>query len=210
MWPTIIKVTAFIVCIPIATVYALSDVAFSQENDVGKYDRINRKKIIWPENFKPSNSPIFVHNEIEINASPQNIWFWLTAATTWHEWYANASDVKILGPSKNNHLMAGTKFKWKTFGAHLESEIVEYVPYKRLAWTAKGFGILAYHAWLIIPTKKGCKVIAEETQHGWMCRLGKLLSPNSMYEHHQLWLEGLKEKSEKAENRHEKSRFLKE
>ena len=72
----------------------------------------------------------------------------------------------------------------------------EFTPSQRLAWDAKGIGILAYHAWLIIPTKKGCKVLTEETQHGWVCRLGKLFFPNRMYRYHQIWLGGLKAQAE--------------
>jgi len=69
-----------------------------------------------------------------------------------------------------------------------------------LAWDAKGIGILAYHAWLIIPTASGCTVLTEETQYGFLCRLGKLFMPNRMHQYHQLWLEGLKRKAEEQSN----------
>jgi Polyketide cyclase / dehydrase and lipid transport len=152
-------------------------------------------QIIFPIKFDPENSPVFVSNEIEINASPEKVWGWLISAKTWPDWYFNASNIEIAN-QHTDKLLAGTKFTWKTFGANLETEVVEYIPNERIAWLAKGIGILAYHAWLIIPTISGCKVITQETQHGWICRLGKLLMPDRMYNYHQKWLEGLKQKSE--------------
>lgn len=159
-------------------------------------DANNNEKIIYPTKFEPSNSPVFVRNEIEINSSPENVWFWIASATTWSEWYFNASKIQILN-QQSNLLLPGTKFNWRTFGANVQSEVKEFVPYQRLAWDAKATGLSAYHAWLIIPTAKGCKVITEETQHGWLCRLAKFLMPNRTYTYHQIWLEGLKKQSEK-------------
>ena len=156
---------------------------------------INSSKINYPAEYDPSNCPVFVRNEIEINASPERVWFWLTNATTWSDWYFNASKMEILDQA-DNHLLANTKFNWKTFGFSLQSQVKEFVPFERLAWDAKGTGIVAYHAWLIVPTENGCKVITEETQQGWLGRLGKLVLPNRMYDFHQIWLEGLKAKSE--------------
>lgn len=97
---------------------------------------------------------------------------------------------------KDNCLLAGTKFTWRTFGANLSSEVKEYIPYQRLAWEAKGMGILAYHAWLIIPNQNGCKVITEETQRGFVCRLQNIFMPKRTHKYHQVWLEGLKRKAE--------------
>lgn len=157
---------------------------------------MTNEAIIYPAKFEPSNCSIFVHNEILINASSEEIWLSLVNATTWHEWYSNASKIQILN-YHNNYLLAGSKFKWRTFGINLESEIVEFIPHQRLAWKAVGMGTFAYHAWLIIPTENGCKVITEETQYGWLCRLGKFLIPNLIYKYNQIWLNGLKDKSEK-------------
>jgi uncharacterized protein YndB with AHSA1/START domain len=156
---------------------------------------MNNNKITWPATFEPSCSPVLVSNTIDINASPEKVWFWLTSATTWQEWYFNASKVKLIN-QQGNQLLAGSKFNWRTFGVTLQSEVKEFVPYQRLAWDAKGIGISACHAWLIIPTATGCTVLTEETQHGWLCRLGKLLLPGRMYKYHQVWLEGLKRKAE--------------
>lgn len=153
------------------------------------------EQIIFPPAFSPVNAPVFVHNEIDINATPEKLWYWLTNAVTWQQWYINASRMNLFNQS-DQHLLAGTKFTWKTFGVNLKSEVQENVVNERLARNATAPGIRAYHAWLIVPTAKGCKVITEETQQGLLCRMGKLFTPNRMYKYHQIWLEGLKRKAE--------------
>lgn len=95
-------------------------------------------------------------------------------------------------------LTLGTRFRWKTFGVTIKSTVLEFLPYERLAWDAYGTGLDAYHAWLIQKTNQGCNVIMEETQRGWVARLGKALRPNRMEQQHQVWLEGLREKTSRG------------
>ena len=153
-------------------------------------------KIIFPPEFEPTNCPVHVRNEISINASPEKVWNELIRVKNWHEYYFNASKVDFLNEAGED-LTAKTKFKWKTFGASLISNVEEFVPYTRLAWNAKGIGVWVYHAWLLVPTATGCHLITEESQHGFICRLGKIFMPNRMYNYHQIWLEKLKELVEK-------------
>ncbi len=40
-------------------------------------------KIQWPEKFNPNVSDFYVHNEIEINATPNQVWLLLTEAKKW-------------------------------------------------------------------------------------------------------------------------------
>jgi hypothetical protein len=87
-----------------------------------------------------------------------------------------------------------TRFWWKTLGLPLESTVREFVPGQRIAWDAHGLGVDAYHAWVLSPrTGGGCHVLTEETQHGWLARLGNRFMPNRMHRYHQLWLEGLRD-----------------
>jgi uncharacterized protein YndB with AHSA1/START domain len=99
--------------------------------------------------------------------------------------------IEGLGPE----LRKKTRFRWKTFGVTITSRVLEYVPNERIAWDAHAFGIDAYHAWVLQPSAKGCHVLTEETQHGWLARLGKMLMPNRMSKFHQIWLEGLESKA---------------
>jgi len=73
--------------------------------------------------------------------------------------------------------------------------VLEFVPYERLAWDAHGNGLDAYHAWLIQKTEQGCHVLMEETQRGWLNRLGNVIRPKRVEQQHQIWLEGLRAKA---------------
>jgi len=92
-------------------------------------------------------------------------------------------------------LQQGSRFRWTTFGVSLDSRVEEFVPYERLAWSARATGIDAYHAWLIEKRPSGCHVLTEETQNGWLARLSNALRPQNMSRQHQDWLEGLSRKA---------------
>ena len=145
----------------------------------------------WPERYLPGNSAVFVRNEILIPQSPEIVWAWLLRAQLWPEWYANSGDIHFLshaGPDLRNR----SRFRWRTFGARVTSKVLEFEPYARLAWDAHGIGVDGWHAWVLTRLDDGSThVLTEETQHGWLARLGKWLMPHRMYEMHQLWLEGL-------------------
>jgi uncharacterized protein YndB with AHSA1/START domain len=151
-------------------------------------------EVRWPNHYEPSRCPIHVRNELDMAASPEHVWAWLTRPTLWPDWYLNSANVEILeGPAPE--LGDGTRFRWKTFGITIGSTVLECVPNERVAWEAQAFGIDVYHAWVLRPSPKGCHVLTEETQHGWLARLGKLFMPNRMYKYHQLWLEALESKA---------------
>ena len=150
--------------------------------------------IIYPEEFKPENSAVFVRNEIDINAAPEIIWAWLVNALRWSDWYINARNIEI--KDGQTELAEKTRFRWTTFSATIDSEIKEFAPFSRIAWDAHAAGIHAYHAWLITETENGCHVRTEETQNGLLARLGSFLMPNRMSKYHQIWLEALKNNAE--------------
>lgn len=144
--------------------------------------------ITWPQAFAPARSPVFVSNRLEMRAKPADVWAWLIHAASWPQWYANSHDVVVQG---GGDLALGKRFTWRTFGVSLTTKVEEFVPESRIAWLAEGSGVRAYHAWLITPREGGCTVLTEETQHGLVSRIGKLIYPNRMKAQHQLWLEGL-------------------
>jgi uncharacterized protein YndB with AHSA1/START domain len=151
-------------------------------------------KIHWPKHYAPNVCPVHVSNELTVSATPEQVWAWLVRAMLWSTWYANATNVQILGATGLD-LNAGTRFRWKTFGISITSTVLEYVPFERIAWDAHGFGVDAYHAWVLQPEGQGCHVFTEEAQHGWLARLSNLAMPNRMHNQHQLWLEGLGQKA---------------
>lgn len=151
--------------------------------------------IIWPAGYSPAESPVHVVNHIDIAASPSTVWTHLVRAADWPGWYANASKVVIANGGRD--LTAGARFRWRTFGVGLETAVQEWVENERIAWLATSLGVRAYHAWLIVPSDFGCRVITEETQHGFIARTGSALFPPRMHDWHQKWLEGLKARSER-------------
>ena len=53
-----------------------------------------------------------------------------------------------------------------------------------------------YHAWLILPTETGCKVITDESQNGWLTFFEKTFQPKKLKKLHDVWLTELKKKAE--------------
>jgi hypothetical protein len=152
--------------------------------------------IRWPAEFEPHKAAVYAVNVLEMDVSPAAVWTVLIRASDWPRWYANSARVRIAGDARD--LSAGVRFTWRTFGVNLVSRVEEFVPDERIAWTAKSFGISVYHAWLITPTPSGCRVLTEETQHGFVARAGRRLFPGRMERWHQRWLEGLAEQAGKA------------
>jgi uncharacterized protein YndB with AHSA1/START domain len=150
--------------------------------------------IHYPEQYHPSRASVFVSNELNMTASPEAVWAWLVRADLWSTWYPNCSNMQIENGNRSE-LELKTRFRWKTFGVTVASIVEECVPNERIAWSARTFGVMAYHAWLIEKKDGGCRVLTEETQTGWLSSLGKLLMPDRMSKYHQIWLEHLQEKA---------------
>jgi hypothetical protein len=72
-----------------------------------------------------------------------------------------------------------------------QAAMFPFIQHERLEWDAHCNGVHAYHAWVLERTDGGVYVITEETQTGWLARLGALVVPNRMSRWHQRWLEGL-------------------
>ncbi len=153
------------------------------------------EKIHWPEDYKPENSKFYVHNSIEINAPPETVWKVLIDALQWESWYKGAKKVSFLN-SDDSVLMPNTVFQWQTMGLRFQSTVKEYESGRLLAWESKKKSIRGYHVWLIVPTGNGCKVITDESQNGWLTYFEKLFQPKKLKRLHNVWLAGLKAKSE--------------
>jgi hypothetical protein len=149
--------------------------------------------IKWPDRYHPSRAPIHIVNELVIPASREQVWAWLIRAPLWPLWYPNSSDVQLVDRPLTE-LRLGTMFTWRTFGVKLKSTVQEFIPNERLAWSARGLGVDAYHAWLLEHHPTGTNVITEETQYGMLARLQKMFIPWRMNRGHKLWLENLSAK----------------
>lgn len=121
------------------------------------------------------------------------MWASLVRAPLWPSWYPNASNVVLAGGA--SELALGVSFTWRTFGVAIRSTVLEFEPMERVAWSAFGLGVDAYHAWLLTPIPGGTRVLTEETQYGFAARAGAVLFPRRMWKGHRLWLERLSEKA---------------
>ncbi len=155
------------------------------------------QEISWPDFNHPDNCAIHVRNKLDMNAKPSSVWDCLVDATHWPEWYKHASEV-VMQEEAQKILQLGSKFRWKTMGAGITSTVLEFVPHERLAWNGRAFGLDVYHAWLLVPSERGCLVITEETQRGLTAQLGKFFLNRKMQNAHQLWLECLESRARRS------------
>lgn len=161
--------------------------AYSQQSSL--------EKINWPANYEPAKSKFYVHNEIEINATPEKVWGYLIDALQWETWYVGAKNVSFLNQN-DKFLTKETVFRWQTMGLQFESTIKEFEPNRLLAWESNKKQIQGYHVWLIVPTSNGCKVITDESQNGWLTFFEKTFQGKKLKRLHDVWLLELKKKSE--------------
>lgn len=150
----------------------------------------------WPEEYEPESASFFVHNEIEIAATPEQVWNVLIQVRTWEQWYEGASNIEIQGDEPV--LEAGSVFTWTTMGLDFTSTIKEFEPHRRLAWESQKWSISGWHAWLIIPTEDGCILITDEAQNGFLTYLERMFQPNKLRRLHDIWLAEIKRRAEAA------------
>ncbi len=153
-------------------------------------------QINWPAAFDPRVSDFYVHNEIEINATPEQVWQLLVHAKEWTQWYDGIQDIRF-DDSTQQVLAKDTKVCWKSMGQSLNNTVVEFKPYQALAWQFSEAKIQGHHAWVILPTASGCRVITDESQTGKLAKLQKIFLPKKLMKQHDKWLRLLKQEAEK-------------
>lgn len=161
-----------------------------------KYDKATNL-IVWPETFNPENSKFYVHNEIEINAKPQVVWDILINAKEWHTYYKGAQSPVEFVDTTAKTLQDGLTFNFHTMGLKFQPVINEFVPYERLAWLSRIKSIQGYHAWVIVPTENGCRLITAESQNGFLTFMQKIFQPKKLLKLHDEWLRLIKNRAEK-------------
>lgn len=174
--------------------FVLSNLACASNRQAIQTSRSFSDTIHWPAKYAPEQASFFVHNSIEIQASPERVWQVLIQAEAWPQWYEGASNVEVLGDDKV--LKANSVFTWTTMGFDLTSTVREFVPNARLSWEADESTIQGYHGWLIIPTERGCILVTDESQNGFLTFFEKIFQPNTLHELHDIWLQKIKEKAE--------------
>lgn len=152
------------------------------------------EQIRWPEAYVPERAVFFVHNQIDIQAPPEVVWAILTHVQAWPDWYVGATNVRVGSP--DGRVGPGVVTAWRTMGLNFESHVKEFEPPTRFAWESRKAVIRGYHAWLIVPTPDGCRVITDEAFHGVLAYLQRAFIPRKLHGLHQTFLEELKKKAE--------------
>ncbi|MGH2956355.1 MAG: SRPBCC family protein [Solirubrobacterales bacterium] len=146
--------------------------------------------IRWPQGHEPERSLLHAVNELQIDAEPERVFAWLRRPDLWPSYYGNSRFVRRRG-GPWPEVALGSRFRWVTFGVIVHSEIVEFDPPARLAWSARELGASGHHAWLLESREGGTFVHTEETQRGWAMGLAAPAMRRLMPRYHQRWLEGL-------------------
>lgn len=73
------------------------------------------EKINWPQGFKPAESDFFIHNEIDIKASPQVVWDIFIDAGKWSQWHKKTEGIQLLN-SPESKLNLSSVFIWSHAG----------------------------------------------------------------------------------------------
>ncbi|MGV2986765.1 SRPBCC domain-containing protein [Vibrio sp. E150_011] len=147
-------------------------------------------RIQWPDYFHPKNAQIHVQNDIIIPAECGKIWQCIVRAPCWPHWPHRRTAIQIIR-GNSQELQKGTVFNWVTKTKQFNCTVVEYTPFERIAWRGKTGDVDMYHAWLLSPCSKGCRVLTESTQRGGMTWLTKRFVSKQVNAYHQHWLETL-------------------
>ena len=146
--------------------------------------------VVWPPGHDPAGADVHERNVADSAAGPEAVWAWLVRPDRWSVFYANAWRVRPLG-GPCPVLGLGSRFSWITFGAPVTTEVTEFEPPNRLAWTGRGLGAVGHHAWLIEPAGRGCRIVTEETQRGLAVRLAAPGLRPAMRHFHQEWVDAV-------------------
>jgi hypothetical protein len=185
-----------VAAVAIASLWPSSAAPVPSAPDIVAIDLARRSpEIHWPASVVPERANVFSHNEISIDPSCSTVWSHLVAAPQWPNWYPNAQDVRVMD-DRSGLLTPRSRFEWITFGSHIQSEVAEFVPERRLAWFGRRPGVTAYHTWLLSPATGGCHVVTEEATMGAAAAASRATNPGGLHAGHELWLTRLKALSE--------------
>jgi uncharacterized protein YndB with AHSA1/START domain len=143
----------------------------------------------WPEGLTPASSPVYVYDEVTIQAPPDVVWERLTRADRWPTWFPRAKNVRFEagGPV----LGVGTIVVWDMLGATIRVTVRRADAPAVLAWEGGGPGVHAYHAWLLVPAGRGTRVVTVETERGPVPSLLGFYLRGALHDAHEEWLRGL-------------------
>jgi uncharacterized protein YndB with AHSA1/START domain len=155
--------------------------------------------IRWPARYEPKKATFFVSNQIDIAASPQEVWDVLINVDSWPEWYAGARNLQLTS-STPGKLAPDAVLSWNIMDLDFISTVKEFEPPYRLSWESRKSTIQGYHTWILIPTDQGTRVVTDESQFGILAWLQGIFIPNKLSKLHDASLAAIKVRAEASES----------
>ncbi len=112
-------------------------------------------------------APVVAAGEIEIAADQETLWQLMTEVERWPAWNPDVKEASLRGEVRE-----GTKFRWKVRTGTITSTFTRVEPPRLLAWTGKGFGVLAVHVWRI--EAGGGATTSVRTEESWEGLLSRM------------------------------------
>lgn len=113
------------------------------------------------------SAPVIAAGEIEIAADAEKVWEVMAGVEEWPTWNLDVREVSLGG-----EVVEGTEFRWKVRAGTITSTFQRVEPPRLLAWTGKGFGVVAVHVWRL-ETRKGSTLV--ETEESWEGLFARIL-----------------------------------
>ncbi|WP_176599025.1 MULTISPECIES: SRPBCC family protein [Sphingobium] len=114
------------------------------------------------------DAPVLCIHELEINASPDQVWAVFIDVAGWVDWMEPITAARLDGP-----LASGSIIHWSVAGVDMSvseidipSKIAEVEPGRRLAWTGDAGGLTGTHVWDFEPSGTGTRLTNSESIFG--------------------------------------------
>ena len=114
------------------------------------------------------DAPVLCVLEIEIGASPDQVWAIFTDIAGWVDWMEPITSARLEGPLAPGSIIhwsvAGTDFS--AAGMEIPSKLVDVEPGRRLAWQGAVAGLTGTHVWEFEPSSTGTRLTNSESIFG--------------------------------------------
>jgi len=113
----------------------------------------------WPAGFSPGCSDVWACCEVIVLAAPAVVFARLVTVSRWERDFSGIRNVRVPAPGRGQ-LEPDSEFEFDLDGLRLSAQVSEFVPDGRLAWSAQGIDISAYHAWVLSGDHGRSRVLA--------------------------------------------------
>jgi len=140
---------------------------------------------------------MFVEETVIIDAPLQKVWNTFTDLTCWADWNTVLQDVS----PPSSRMEKGSSFTCSIrpffFPIHLKPKIEEVVPFEKVVWTGKKYGVTSRHEFLFSEKPEGVQVTSKENLDGSPSgKIGMLFTHSKVVELTKKLLKDLKEEAE--------------